>query len=171
MRHNESQSLFQQMVFCNSNYWDNKACSDWESQSLFQQMVFCNKQLKEIKRLQRDASQSLFQQMVFCNQDLIGTNHSQIGVTILILVDGFLQYQQTPSTESTNRCHNPYFSRWFSAMSLDGCAERWAALSQSLFQQMVFCNTFDGIFELLVVWSQSLFQQMVFCNTKNGVIL
>ena len=40
-------------------------------------------------------------------------------VTILILIDGFLQYtDKIPFTEAFKR-HNPYFNRWFSAMRLD----------------------------------------------------
>ena len=37
-------------------------------------------------------------------------------VTILILVDGFLQYQNTSKLHGGGNCHNPYFSRWFSAI-------------------------------------------------------
>ena len=37
-------------------------------------------------------------------------------VTILILVDGFLQYSNGDILDDKMLCHNPYFSRWFSAM-------------------------------------------------------
>ena len=37
-------------------------------------------------------------------------------VTILILVDGFLQYCYAKKSSNTYISHNPYFSRWFSAM-------------------------------------------------------
>ena len=40
-------------------------------------------------------------------------------VTILILVDGFLQsdgIKPSPPTRPAPSCHNPYFSRWFSAI-------------------------------------------------------
>ena len=40
-------------------------------------------------------------------------------VTILILVDGFLQYQNFKTKDSYSQSHNPYFSRWFSAMWLN----------------------------------------------------
>ena len=37
-------------------------------------------------------------------------------VTILILIDGFLQ-SVTEELDATNECgHNPYFNRWFSAI-------------------------------------------------------
>ena len=39
-----------------------------------------------------------------------------IKVTILILIDGFLQYYMHASDTSTAPRHNPYFNRWFSAI-------------------------------------------------------
>ena len=38
-------------------------------------------------------------------------------VTILILIDGFLQYDDNHKRNLTWRCHNPYFNRWFSAIT------------------------------------------------------
>ena len=37
-------------------------------------------------------------------------------VTILILIDGFLQYEDALCTVSVEDGHNPYFNRWFSAI-------------------------------------------------------
>ena len=37
-------------------------------------------------------------------------------VTILILIDGFLQYDNNDILGYNKECHNPYFNRWFSAM-------------------------------------------------------
>ena len=37
-------------------------------------------------------------------------------VTILILVDGFLQYLSFIIINKMTMSHNPYFSRWFSAI-------------------------------------------------------
>ena len=37
-------------------------------------------------------------------------------VTILILIDGFLQYDKRLIWEVFPECHNPYFNRWFSAI-------------------------------------------------------
>ena len=53
--------------------------------------------------------------MVFCNMDELKIDGITIKVTILILIDGFLQFHAliicvTPSG------HNPYFNRWFSAI-------------------------------------------------------
>ena len=53
--------------------------------------------------------------MVFCNNidNLIANT---IKVTILILVDGFLQYNEPFGENESIHGHNPYFSRWFSAI-------------------------------------------------------
>ena len=37
-------------------------------------------------------------------------------VTILILIDGFLQYRYNSAKHRANMSHNPYFNRWFSAI-------------------------------------------------------
>ena len=37
-------------------------------------------------------------------------------VTILILIDGFLQYNIKNQSVFYNKSHNPYFNRWFSAI-------------------------------------------------------
>ena len=37
-------------------------------------------------------------------------------VTILILIDGFLQFGNDKIGDDTLICHNPYFNRWFSAI-------------------------------------------------------
>ena len=37
-------------------------------------------------------------------------------VTILILIDGFLQFVDSQSYLDGKMSHNPYFNRWFSAI-------------------------------------------------------
>ncbi len=37
-------------------------------------------------------------------------------VTILILIDGFLQYVDSRGYNAPSDSHNPYFNRWFSAI-------------------------------------------------------
>ena len=37
-------------------------------------------------------------------------------VTILILIDGFLQYYGSERMKAGRLSHNPYFNRWFSAI-------------------------------------------------------
>ena len=54
-------------------------------------------------------------------------------VTILILIDGFLQYAQGGGRLPSGTGHNPYFNRWFSAISVDGINVFEKAQSQSLF--------------------------------------
>ena len=38
------------------------------------------------------------------------------GVTILILIDGFLQFDFEMWFDNSYASHNPYFNRWFSAI-------------------------------------------------------
>ena len=54
-------------------------------------------------------------------------------VTILILIDGFLQYEQRVCDPQGGRCHNPYFNRWFSAIKKKLTHLRQQIVSQSLF--------------------------------------
>ena len=54
--------------------------------------------------------------MVFCNKFLKAYKSYTGLVTILILVDGFLQSVTPEEVENLYKRHNPYFSRWFSAM-------------------------------------------------------
>ena len=37
-------------------------------------------------------------------------------VTILILIDGFLQLEEVKNLTNLLDSHNPYFNRWFSAI-------------------------------------------------------
>ena len=56
--------------------------------------------------------------MVFCNiRALLNCMEVEI-VTILILIDGFLQSLFVCITEKAVYCHNPYFNRWFSAIPM-----------------------------------------------------
>ena len=54
--------------------------------------------------------------MVFCNQILILLNILTRCVTILILIDGFLQFEMHLKSVLGDDSHNPYFNRWFSAI-------------------------------------------------------
>ena len=42
--------------------------------------------------------------------------NNTIKVTILILIDGFLQYEIAGHEVCSDERHNPYFNRWFSAI-------------------------------------------------------
>ena len=54
--------------------------------------------------------------MVFCNKkgELLCIKTEK--VTILILIDGFLQYKVSSWLHIKFVGHNPYFNRWFSAI-------------------------------------------------------
>ena len=51
--------------------------------------------------------------------DFSGSKKEIKNVTILILIDGFLQYYTDQIDHNTPQCHNPYFNRWFSAIMLE----------------------------------------------------
>ena len=57
--------------------------------------------------------------MVFCNEKTNTTSHQSNKVTILILIDGFLQFRNLLSLKMLLTGHNPYFNRWFSAIMTD----------------------------------------------------
>ena len=54
-------------------------------------------------------------------------------VTILILIDGFLQYITLADIKCSLNGHNPYFNRWFSAILRNAEGKKIIAMSQSLF--------------------------------------
>ena len=54
--------------------------------------------------------------MVFCNVIYMKVEIIVYEVTILILIDGFLQYDTDTLGDNKELCHNPYFNRWFSAI-------------------------------------------------------
>ena len=54
-------------------------------------------------------------------------------VTILILIDGFLQFYWTRKILLTALSHNPYFNRWFSAIEQITIKQETTQWSQSLF--------------------------------------
>ena len=54
-------------------------------------------------------------------------------VTILILIDGFLQFAFYVVGPMDPYSHNPYFNRWFSAIMQEPTEKQHRALSQSLF--------------------------------------
>ena len=55
--------------------------------------------------------------MVFCNIDKILKYLCEFIVTILILIDGFLQLLIMQIKINELQSHNPYFNRWFSAIT------------------------------------------------------
>ena len=54
--------------------------------------------------------------MVFCNKRNLYPYQAVQLVTILILIDGFLQSNEGKEGKYLINRHNPYFNRWFSAI-------------------------------------------------------
>ena len=54
-------------------------------------------------------------------------------VTILILIDGFLQFENAVELGFKIASHNPYFNRWFSAIKRINYNKTSIEQSQSLF--------------------------------------
>ena len=71
--------------------------------------------------------------MVFCNIACDNVKKDGKKVTILILIDGFLQYYWQRNLLQCIYSHNPYFNRWFSAIGCKKELEIQMELSQSLF--------------------------------------
>ena len=62
-------------------------------------------------------------------------------VTILILIDGFLQFKKSNINTFSYISHNPYFNRWFSAIA--------AKISQNftfLCKKLVFSDSFCELY-------------------------
>ena len=57
--------------------------------------------------------------MVFCNATMLIGKIKATVVTILILIDGFLQYRLVDKKKYCTISHNPYFNRWFSAIRVN----------------------------------------------------
>ena len=82
-------------------------------------MVFCNKNLKGVKYNKKSHNPyfSRWFSAIENKKGIIYIGNAFSTVTILILVDGFLQFNQLEYILNKYKCHNPYFSRWFSAMT------------------------------------------------------
>ena len=52
----------------------------------------------------------------FLQYNIEFSHFTNYNVTILILIDGFLQYVNWIGEKFDELCHNPYFNRWFSAI-------------------------------------------------------
>ena len=79
--------------------------------------------------------------MVFCNEFTNPLIIIPTIVTILILIDGFLQYKKMNGLTKVKLRHNPYFNRWFSAIA--------AKISQNftfLCKKLVFSDSFCELY-------------------------
>ena len=96
-------------------------------------MVFCNED-KEIKTYDLLKVTILILIDGFLQFNSVNTFNKILRfVTILILIDGFLQCNYINIVFSTVLCHNPYFNRWFSAIFEQSISKKEDKTSQSLF--------------------------------------
>ena len=78
-------------------------------------MVFCNSVQQAV--LKNDKTVTILILIDGFLQYRIESNFNElIDVTILILIDGFLQFVNEEDFKSAIKSHNPYFNRWFSAI-------------------------------------------------------
>ena len=78
-------------------------------------MVFCNT-VTGLKQAKNKSVTILILIDGFLQSESIGFELPDGAVTILILIDGFLQYSSINMVDMPLSSHNPYFNRWFSAM-------------------------------------------------------
>ena len=84
-------------------------------------------------------------------------NRLIIIVTILILVDGFLQFLIRISNYVDRKSHNPYFSRWFSAICAKYITKENHQGHNPYFSRWFSAITNIGMFSFSNSLSQSLF--------------
>ena len=142
----------------------------------------------ERQRKRKIQSQSLFQQKDLCNENMVKEIHKEGQVTILILVEGSLQFskkhlldfkvklsqslfQQKVLCNMSGRnnptpffCHNPYFSRRFFAIQVRENMGLLYVSHNPYFSRRFFAILIKLIIQILYLLSQSLFQQKVLCN-------
>ena len=75
---------------------------------------------------------------------MTGRGLYELVVTILILVDGFLQLELILSLINILKSHNPYFSRWFSAISN-------RRNIRALYKDVTILILVDGFLQLIVI--------------------
>ena len=81
-------------------------------------MVFCNIGGKYVWDFSVWSHNPYFNRWFSAIGGMITLEFEDKKVTILILIDGFLQLQWLLRKKSSKYSHNPYFNRWFSAIDL-----------------------------------------------------
>ena len=76
-------------------------------------------------------------------------------VTILILIDGFLQFTKAERQKINSISHNPYFNRWFSAIAKTKNYNLSIKNVTILILIDGFLQYVDGLFELLTCCSHN----------------
>ena len=90
--------------------------------------------------------------MVFCNIEWDDDSWNQNWVTILILIDGFLQLYGDKKMQINLKSHNPYFNRWFSAMSSE---------------VIYMCNVWKGHNPYFNRWFSAIMKKECYITTYN----
>ena len=78
-------------------------------------------------------------------------------VTILILIDGFLQYIYEQTTKNKEDSHNPYFNRWFSAIQRIMSHKKNSISHNPYFNRWFSAITLNHCVKMIEDLSQSLF--------------
>ena len=95
--------------------------------------------------------------MVFCNVFFPRLSLRRRRVTILILVDGFLQLLSEENLIHMLESYNPYFSRWFSAMRIGKIKNYYGGVTILILVDG-FLQSDNAVFKnMYLTQSQSLF--------------
>ena len=96
-------------------------------------MVFCNMNVNNLIKLEKAWGHNPYFNRWFSAIQDKEQARSKLYVTILILIDGFLQYVLDVFFDLFDEGHNPYFNRWFSAIIAGVSLSTEYRESQSLF--------------------------------------
>ena len=96
-------------------------------------MVFCNEWDDDSWNQNWLCHNPYFNRWFSAITNVAFTDYSMNIVTILILIDGFLQLKNSGLLIHYQVSHNPYFNRWFSAILFIGVELPTYEKSQSLF--------------------------------------
>ena len=95
--------------------------------------------------------------MVFCNDSYEEFIKYVVFVTILILIDGFLQSTIKMGRKTHKKSHNPYFNRWFSAIHLEPMNKEEEDSHNPYFNRWFSAIMFENYRLIKISKSQSLF--------------
>ncbi len=96
-------------------------------------MVFCNSTTLYLLNAPAGCHNPYFNRWFSAIEPMSDNDTIVNVVTILILIDGFLQFVYKLCLLCVVFSHNPYFNRWFSAIDIDEKYHCDFDLSQSLF--------------------------------------
>ena len=105
------------MVFCNKKELDN-LCTASVSHNPYFNRWFSAMLLREFHSIWKFSHNPYFNRWFSAIKIARKACTSINQVTILILIDGFLQYYHPIDIKEFIKGHNPYFNRWFSAIQV-----------------------------------------------------